>query len=448
MLKTAVDPVGVAGTLYLLEFAQRGQVSGLTFCLGILAVLLAGYLLSGASVFLRGRSVAREVASLLGRWTALLAIIFAVGQLSGLGRLIDSDLIAMWALATPAVLLGLHGAAYLLIERLARSEQGTRTAIIVGATRAGRALASVMAGQNLLRFNFLGYFDDRSPGRSAVSESAMLGRLREVADYASRHEVRAIYITLPMTSQPRILALLDSLRDTTASVYFVPDMFVFDLIQARFDHVGGIPVVSVCDSPFQGFNGLIKRAADLALGTAILTLIWPLMLAVAVAVKLTSPGPVIFRQRRYGLDGQDIVVYKFRTMNVMEDGPAIRQAVRDDPRLTPIGGFLRRTSLDELPQFVNVLQGRMSVVGPRPHANAHNEQYRRLIKGYMVRHKVRPGITGWAQVNGYRGETDTIEKMRGRVAYDLDYLRNWSLWLDLKIIIRTIVIWRRDRQAY
>ena len=220
----------------------------------------------------------------------------------------------------------------------------------------------------------------------------------------------------------------------------VPDIFLFDLIQARIDHVNGLPVLAVCETPFYGVNGVVKRISDLVLAALILVLISPVLAAIAAAVKLSSPGPVIFRQRRYGLDGREIVVYKFRTMTVTEDGPVVAQATRNDSRVTPLGAILRRTSLDELPQFVNVIQGRMSIVGPRPHAVAHNEMYRKLIKSYMIRHKVRPGITGWAQVNGLRGETDTVEKMRARVAYDLDYLRNWSLALDLKIIWKTIFV--------
>jgi putative colanic acid biosynthesis UDP-glucose lipid carrier transferase len=176
------------------------------------------------------------------------------------------------------------------------------------------------------------------------------------------------------------------------------------------------------------------------LSALILLLLTPLMLVVAAAVKLSSPGPAIFRQRRYGLYGEEIIVYKFRSMTVMENGPAVAQAQKNDARVTTIGGFLRRTSLDELPQFVNVLQGRMSIVGPRPHAVAHNEQYRKVIKGYMLRHKVKPGITGWAQVNGLRGETATLDKMEARIQYDLDYLRNWSLWLDLWIVLRTVKV--------
>ena len=225
-------------------------------------------------------------------------------------------------------------------------------------------------------------------------------------------------------------------------------MFVTDLIQGRVDSVSGMPVLGVFDSPFSGVNGLLKRASDIVLSLLILVSIFPLLLLLALLVKLTSPGPAIFRQRRYGLDGEEIVVYKLRTMTVTEDGDSIRQCGKRDPRVTPLGAFLRRSSLDELPQLVNVLQGRMSLVGPRPHAVAHNELYRKLIKGYMQRHKVRPGLTGWAQVNGLRGETQSVEKMKARIDYDLDYLRNWSLRLDLSIIAKTVCIVLTGRNAY
>jgi putative colanic acid biosynthesis UDP-glucose lipid carrier transferase len=204
--------------------------------------------------------------------------------------------------------------------------------------------------------------------------------------------------------------------------------------------MNGVPVVGICETPFTGTNELVKRISDIVLASIILVLVSPLLLIIAIGVKLSSPGPAIFRQRRNGLDGGEIMVYKFRSMRSMDDGDVVRQATKGDPRITPFGAFLRRTSMDELPQFVNVLQGRMSIVGPRPHAVAHNELYRQLIKAYMVRHKVKPGITGWAQVNGHRGETDTVEKMQTRVEYDLEYLRNWSLGLDLQIIARTVKV--------
>jgi putative colanic acid biosynthesis UDP-glucose lipid carrier transferase len=242
--------------------------------------------------------------------------------------------------------------------------------------------------------------------------------------------------------------LLDDLRDTTASIYYVPDIFVFDLIQARSGEIHGIPVVAMCETPFYGYRGVTKRLTDIGLSVVILLLFLPLLLLIAVLVKISSPGPVIFKQRRYGLDGREIAVYKFRTMSVTEDGDEIRQASKADSRITRIGGILRRTSMDELPQLINVLQGRMSLVGPRPHAVAHNEEYRKLIKGYMVRHKVLPGITGLAQVNGCRGETSQLEEMEARVNYDLDYLRHWTPMLDIKIILLTAVRIFRDDKAY
>jgi putative colanic acid biosynthesis UDP-glucose lipid carrier transferase len=257
-----------------------------------------------------------------------------------------------------------------------------------------------------------------------------------------------IFISQPISAQPRIRKLLDELQDTTASVYFLPDIYIFDLMQARFDNVGGMPVIAICESPFTGFNSMVKRVSDIVLAALIQIGLTPIMLAIALAVKLTSPGPIIFRQRRYGLYGEEIIVYKFRSMTVAEDGAKVVQATKNDQRVTKIGGFLRRSSLDELPQFINVLQGRMSIVGPRPHAVAHNEQYRKLIKGYMLRHKVKPGITGWAQVNGLRGETETLNKMEARIQYDLDYLRNWSLWLDLWIVLRTVQVVLKRENAH
>jgi putative colanic acid biosynthesis UDP-glucose lipid carrier transferase len=253
---------------------------------------------------------------------------------------------------------------------------------------------------------------------------------------------------VPISNASRIQELLSELRDTTASVYFVPDIFSFDLVQPRFVEVNGMPALSVTETPLQGLCGVRKRATDVSLAILAICVLWPVLLTIAVAVRLSSPGPVLFKQRRYGLHGEEILVFKFRTMTVCEDGANVIQAKRGDRRVTRLGKFLRRASLDELPQIFNVLCGHMSFVGPRPHAIAHNEQYRKLISGYMMRHKVRPGITGWAQVNGSRGETDTVEKMARRVRYDLDYLQHWSLWFDVRILITTLWKVIRRENAY
>jgi putative colanic acid biosynthesis UDP-glucose lipid carrier transferase len=339
------------------------------------------------------------------------------------------------------------------LGRLLFTQRKATRAVIIGFSDLSRKLIHQFKRNPLLKVGFMGVFDDRWPGRLSGNKESMpeklLGSISSAAEYVKTHDVQHIYIALPMSAQPRVMELLDNLRrDTTASIYFVPDILSFDLIQANLSVIDGIPIVAVCESPFIGFNSVIKRASDIVLALAILLMIAPLMLVIAVGVKLSSPGPVLFKQRRYGLDGKEIVVYKFRSMTVMEDDGQVTQATRSDSRITRFGGFLRKTSLDELPQFINVLQGRMSIVGPRPHAVSHNEMYRNLVKGYMIRHKVKPGITGWAQINGFRGETDLVEKMQHRINYDLDYLRNWSLFFDLVIIFKTIGVVINDKNAY
>jgi putative colanic acid biosynthesis UDP-glucose lipid carrier transferase len=298
---------------------------------------------------------------------------------------------------------------------------------------------------------FFGFLDYRSADRVLGGlDQSVRGNCsaRDFADFVRTHAISRVYLALPISTAPRIQELLKELRDTTASVYFVPNIFAFDLVQARCLQINGMPAFSICDSPLQGMNGFWKRVFDIVLASVALVFSSPVLLAVALAIKQSSPGPVLFKQRRYGLNGEEILVYKFRSMTVCEDGPVVTQATEKDSRITPFGAFLRRTSLDELPQIFNVLEGKMSFVGPRPHAVAHNEEYRKLINGYMIRHKVRPGITGWAQVNGLRGETSTVDKMHRRVQYDLDYLKNWSLWLDLKILARTALTVVNDRNAY
>jgi putative colanic acid biosynthesis UDP-glucose lipid carrier transferase len=257
-----------------------------------------------------------------------------------------------------------------------------------------------------------------------------------------------IYITFPMRAEKRIQDVLRMLGDTTASVYIVPDFFVFELLHARWTNINGLPAVSVFENPLYGVDGLLKRSADLILGTVILACAAIPMLMIAAAIKLNSRGPVFFRQKRYGMNGQEIRVWKFRSMTCCDNGPSVQQATKGDQRITTVGAILRRTSLDELPQLFNVIEGTMSLVGPRPHATAHNEQYRSLIDGYMLRHKVKPGITGLAQVMGYRGETETLDKMEGRVRYDHQYIREWSLWMDLTILFRTFSVVLGQKGAY
>ena len=264
------------------------------------------------------------------------------------------------------------------------------------------------------------------------------GNFLDAKKLIQENKVDKVYLTMDHNNLSHIEELLVLLTDSTCSTVLVPNLYHFEYLYTKVEDLNKIPTIPLIDTDFDGLNGILKRLEDIVLSLCILTLISPLLLLIATLIKSTSKGPVLFKQTRYGLNGKPINVFKFRTMNVMENGSEVVQAVKNDHRITKIGGLLRRSSLDELPQFFNVLLGSMSIVGPRPHAVSHNEQYRKLIPGYMLRHKVKPGITGLAQIRGWRGETDTIDKMEKRVECDLIYIRNWSIWLDIKIIILTI----------
>jgi putative colanic acid biosynthesis UDP-glucose lipid carrier transferase len=443
-VRMALDPLLIAASLVICTYAFTGTYRAADLVLGLLvfAISFPGDLPVTPGM----KGLLREI---LSGWAVVVFTLLFAGWATGFIGSFDERAIGAWMGVTPAVLYSAHRLVPVVLPKVLAAE-GYRTAVIAGVTNPGRELAEQFATRAWLGVSVLGFFDDRNIDRlGELPASGVKGTLADLPAFAKAQAVEAIFIALPMASQPRILKLLDELRDTTASIYFVPDFFIYDLIQARVDEVHGVPIVAVCESPFYGVNGLVKRLSDIVLSGAMLTLVAPLLLAIAIGVKLSSPGPAIFRQRRYGLDGKEIIVYKFRTMRVMEDGSTVPQAQKNDARVTRFGGFLRRTSLDELPQLINVLQGRMSVVGPRPHAIAHNEMYRKLVSGYMVRHKVRPGITGLAQVSGARGETDTVEKMRRRIEYDLAYLRNWTLALDFEIIVKTLpAVLRGDENAY
>ncbi len=382
-------------------------------------------------------------------WGALIAILLLCGYATRSLGFFNNDVLLWWIVCTPLAQWLAMWVGRSILRWRARQPEGRRAAIVIGAGPLGYKVARALVESREQGLDFLGYFDDRADLRvHAEANAKRLGSLKDAAPYVSTHTIHEVYITLPLGSQPRIVELLEQLQGTTASIFFVPDVFGISIIQGRLQDMNGVPVVGICETPFTGTNELVKRVSDIVLASLILVLIAPILLIVALGVKLSSPGPAIFRQRRNGLDGNEITVYKFRSMRSMDNGAVVKQATKGDPRITPFGAFIRRTSLDELPQFVNVMQGRMSIVGPRPHAVAHNEEYRRIIKAYMVRHKVKPGITGWAQVNGHRGETDTIEKMQARVEYDLEYLRNWTLGFDLQIIARTVKLMLLDRNAY
>jgi putative colanic acid biosynthesis UDP-glucose lipid carrier transferase len=387
---------------------------------------------------------------ILARWVALLAILLMIGFATKLSAEFSRRVLFTWCVVTPVPLVLVHLLLRELRRKVVMDPSNARRVVFAGVNDVSLSLAARLRCSSELCMTVDGFFEDRSPERLSESTepAKVIGRLHEIGAYVKANRIDVIFVALPIRHVSRVMQLLDDLRDTTASIYYVPDIFVFDLIQARAGEIHGIPVVALCETPFAGYRGAIKRAMDIGVALTALLVLLPLLIAVGIAVKMSSPGPAIFRQRRYGLDGQEIVVFKFRTMTVTEDGPRVVQATRDDERVTRIGRVLRRYSLDELPQLLNVIQGRMSLIGPRPHAVAHNEEYRKLIKGYMIRHKVLPGITGLAQVNGCRGETQSLEDMQARIRFDLEYLRRWSIGLDIQILLKTAAQLFTDKKAY
>jgi len=431
--------------LYDVEFDVPFRVLAvLVVCLGVLLLRPSG---SPGDELHAGRIPLGVEMTL--RWALLIVVLLLIGYVTQLSAEFSRRVVMTWLVCTPFLLVLAATVVDRLLRRAMFSASTPRRAAIAGYNETSRSLAAGLRRRPELSMTLVGYFDDRSAERLGMEqEERLVGGLGDLAAFVKEHNIDVLFVALPMRHIQRVLNLLDDLRDTTCSIYYVPDVFVVDLIQSRTVEIAGIPAVAMCETPFYGYRGVIKRLTDVGMASVLVVALSPLLLALALLVKVTSKGPVIFRQRRYGLDGHEIVVYKFRTMTVVEDGATIRQATRDDDRITPLGRILRRYSLDELPQLFNVLQGRMSLVGPRPHAVAHNEQYRKLIKGYMVRHKVLPGITGLAQVSGCRGETPGIEEMKARIDYDLDYLRHWSPALDLKILVRTARLLFNDTRAY
>lgn len=382
-------------------------------------------------------------------WLISCVVTLTVGYFFAHSLTLSPAMVLVWFGTSFIFLLSWRMAMRQVLFKVRKNGMNTRSAIIVGATQVGYNMALQMMNNDHLGIRFDGIYDDRPEDRLPHEfQQQVKGSIDEAVDLAKRHKVDYIYIALPTAAESRIKSILEKCSDTTANVYIIPNFFMYTLLNSRWQTVGSVQALSVYDTPFQGANDVLKRIEDIVVSSIILCILAIPMLCIGIAVRMTSPGPAIFKQKRYGLDGKEIKVYKFRSMSTQDNGNVVKQATKNDPRITKLGAFLRRTSLDELPQFINVLQGRMSIVGPRPHAVAHNEEYRQLITGYMLRHKIRPGITGWAQVNGLRGETETVNKMVQRVEYDLDYMHRWSVWFDLKIILMTVVGGFSGKNAY
>jgi putative colanic acid biosynthesis UDP-glucose lipid carrier transferase len=453
-LLKVLDPVIIAATgllSYFLRFDNL-EVPG-NYRVALLAGVGLAILVFGIVDVYRWRpdeGFRRDIGRVFTGWFVLLGALVFLLYATKTGSEFSRQWFGVWAVAGLVGLVVLRLALRVALRFLRRRGGLARPVAIVGAGGLGREIASRFAKSPELGFRVVAFYDDSVQLRgSSVVGIPVAGTLDDVAGDLSRRGIGQVWIALPLRAEDRMRTLLRVLAPHNVKLCFVPDIYGFQLLNHSFTEVCGLPVVNVTESPFAGLKGALKWLEDKLVALLVLAIIWPLLVLIALGVKLTSRGPVIFRQRRGGLDNRTITVWKFRTMEVHDElaHGSMPQATRGDPRVTRFGAFLRRTSLDELPQFINVLMGDMSIVGPRPHADWMDDFYRDKIPQYMLRSWIKPGITGWAQICGWRGETDELWKMEMRVQHDLYYIDHWSLGFDLYIIALTLFR-LRSPQAY
>lgn len=387
----------------------------------------------------RGIGLASHFLHLTEALLVLVMLLAGLAFFTKTGEIYSRVWFLSWMLTALAALISYRCVLLLFLRFMRKRGLNERVVVIFGAGKLGTRFAGAVQQALWTGFRIIYFIDDAAALKPAtISGIHVIQTPESLSEYLKQHHVDEVWLALPLSAEVRVKQILHELRHETITTRFVLDIFDLDLLNHTISDVAGFPMLDISTSPMMGVNRFAKAIEDRILALVIMLFITPLLLLIALGVKLSSRGPVLFKQARLGWDGRVISVYKFRTMlqHAEADGK-VTQASQHDPRITSFGRFLRRTSLDELPQFINVLQGRMSIVGPRPHALAHNEQYKEVVHTYMQRHRVKPGITGWAQINGWRGETDTLEKMQKRVEFDLYYINNWSLGFDLKIIILT-----------
>lgn len=428
-----LDPVAIIGTLWLLVL-HAGFQSEMHWW-GLSALLLI--LTYPAPAYLRIPFVAM-MRSILSGWLVLALVLIggsmALSKLAGTPPILESRILRDWLWLAPLIQLGLHALLRCLAPMLTDLDGSSRVAVIAGAGDVGTRLGEQLLNNPYGATRVMGFFDDRH-GERVDQERSILGPLTDLPAYIAAGNANVVYITLPLSAQSRIGNMLESLRHTDAQVYYVPDALVADLLRGWCDVVGDAPIVAMLESPFASLAGLCKRIIDIILASFLFALVLPLLAVLGLAVKLISGGPAFVVQHRFGLDGKEILLYALRAT---EPGPQETELGDKAPANNKLGQILRHTQLEKLPRLLNVIQGRLSLVGPRPHAKAHNEIYRRIVKGHLVRHQVRCGITGWAQINGVRGGEKSLDHMKSRVSHDLEYLRHWSLRLDLQIMLRAL----------
>lgn len=424
------------------------------------AVIFIGALLvfvacssTGVYVSWRGRNRTYLFSRLTLSWFLAFSLLFGLLVFTKQSEHFSRIWMALWMLLGLMGALALRVIVYAVLGMVRARGRNQKRVLILGNGPMAKTVIKRLHKSEWIGYTVVGIVP-MTERCSSLSEHGVpcLDDIQNLERFITQEQIKEVWICMPLSQGEKIQHLLYELRHSTVDIRYAPDMSDLRLLNHKISELAGIYTLDLSCAGIDGGNLIIKKIEDMILASLILLLISPLLLLISIGVKLSSPGPVLFKQHRHGIDGRPIKVYKFRTMYMDEAESELKdflpQAQKGDPRITPFGVFLRKTSLDELPQFYNVLQGRMSIVGPRPHALSHNEYYKDVIESYMQRHKVKPGITGWAQIHGFRGETDTVDKMQKRVEYDLFYIENWSVWLDIKIVLLTVFKGFRHENAY
>ena len=454
-----LESLGIVLLLYVLGSFHHARFNslepqsyGLIACMGALFYELVAQLCQVYRAW-QLRNWGKYLSRMLFAWCATCAALLLWSFLQRSTASFPRSVIAWWFLLTPCGLLFWHSVVYLGLNGFYRWGGLRQQIVIFGAGDSGKQFAESMIRTPWAGYELAGFYDDQFPvGTSVIADLRVIGDFASGVRAVQQHQWQRVLIALPLHAERRIHDLFNQMSDAAVMIDFIPDMFGYELLNAQWESINGVPVMNLQGSPIRGLDVWIKRIFDCGFALTVLLITAPVLLITALLIKITSPGPIFFIQQRYGLNGQKIRVLKFRSLYCRPHHDEGIDVVREDPRVTPIGAFIRRTSIDEIPQFFNVLQGSMSVVGPRPHAEAFSRKYREVAPRYMQRLLVKPGITGWAQVNGMRGDPDggtiTDKTIHKRTELDLYYLRHWSIWLDLKIILRTIAHEFFNKNAY
>jgi putative colanic acid biosynthesis UDP-glucose lipid carrier transferase len=438
-LQIVLDQVVIYSVLYILTYFKVGSFPDSYQLLAGVTSLTAALIYKANGVYLFRPSLFDRFLSLLRGWTTVLIILVVLGFVTKSSATYSREVMIDWFIIA---LFGQMGA-YLFVNLMqSKAKSSVIPTLLIGARPLGHHLASHINSNKWIPDRIVGVIEDSDMLKQQwdMESVPVLGNIEDVHSVIKAYNIRRVYIALPMQQATLVKPLYLGLADTNVDVIWAPDIFGVSLLNHSIHEVAGIPLISLSETPMIGSSAFLKSISDVLVASTALILLSPVMLMTAALVKFTSPGPILFKQMRHGWDGKLIQVWKFRSMRVHEEGAVITQASKGDDRITPVGRFIRRSSIDELPQLFNVLAGTMSIVGPRPHAIQHNEFYSGRIRAYMSRHRVKPGLTGLAQVNGFRGETQTLESMADRVQYDLAYINNWSIWLDFKIMLRTVFV--------